>query len=67
MVPRFLMPDFFQQLGWLTPNTWVLEAYRVTFWQDDLTALAVPIGALAITAGGGLWVAKALTRRALSR
>ena len=66
MVPRFLMPEFFQQLGWLTPNTWVLEAYSVTFWRDDLTSLLIPIGALALTAVGGLWIAKTLTRRAMS-
>ena len=66
MVPRFLMPEFFQQLGWLTPNTWVLEAYSVTFWREDLTSLVIPIGALALTAVGGLWIAKTLTRRAMS-
>ena len=33
MVPRFFMPQWLQQLGWLTPNTWALEAYSAIFWR----------------------------------
>jgi len=33
MVPRFLMPEWLQTVGWLTPNAWVLEAYTSTFWR----------------------------------
>ena len=33
MVPRFLMPELLKDLGWLTPNTWVLEAYSGMFWR----------------------------------
>ncbi|MEM8765840.1 MAG: ABC transporter permease [Pseudomonadota bacterium] len=48
MVPRFLMPDVLQNLGWLTPNTWALEAYSGIFWRDDgLLAVAVPVALLA--------------------
>jgi len=35
MVPRFFMPEWLQQLGWLTPNTWVLEAYSAIFWRGE--------------------------------
>ena len=28
MAPRFLMPEALQSLGWLTPHTWVIEAYQ---------------------------------------
>ncbi|MGJ8583344.1 MAG: ABC transporter permease [Marinosulfonomonas sp.] len=33
MVPRFLMPTWLQDLGWLTPNTWAVEAYLQTVWR----------------------------------
>lgn len=37
MVPRFLMPDWLQDVGWITPNTWALEAY------DSVVRLGQPI------------------------
>jgi ABC-2 type transport system permease protein len=47
MVPRFFMPPALQQLGWLTPTTWALEAYTAVFWRGEgLAALALPIGML---------------------
>lgn len=38
MVPRFFMPEWLRELGWLTPNTWVLEAYSGIFWRDQRLA-----------------------------
>jgi ABC-2 type transport system permease protein len=33
MAPRFLMPAALQTLGWLTPHTWVIEAYQTVLWR----------------------------------
>jgi ABC-2 type transport system permease protein len=64
MVPRFFMPQFVQDLGWLTPNTWALEAYTGIFWRDDpLSALLLPWGMLVLAAVIGLLVAQRLARR----
>jgi ABC-2 type transport system permease protein len=64
MVPRFLMPQLLQDLGWLTPNTWALEAYTAIFWKGEpMQALWLPWGLLVITAGVGLLLAQRFTRR----
>jgi len=39
MVPRFLMPLELQQLGWLTPNTWALEAFEGVFRRGESVLL----------------------------
>jgi ABC-2 type transport system permease protein len=43
MVPRFFMPHWLQQLGWVTPNTWALEAYSGVFWRSESALQLVPI------------------------
>lgn len=64
MVPRFLMPEVLQDLGWLTPNTWALEAYSGIFWRgESLTAVLLPVGLLAATGIGGWLLARALAHR----
>jgi ABC-2 type transport system permease protein len=64
MVPRFLMPRFLQDVGWVTPNAWALEAYTSIFWRDEAAiALLVPVGLLVVTAFLGLAIAQRLTRR----
>ncbi len=64
MVPRFLMPEVLQDLGWLTPNTWALEAYSGIFWRGEpLTAVLLPVGLLAATGIGGWLLARTLAHR----
>jgi len=51
MVPRFFMPIWLRDLGWFTPNTWVLEAYSAVFWRDaGLGEVLLPCGLLALLA-----------------
>jgi ABC-2 type transport system permease protein len=67
MVPRFLMPRVLQEVGWVTPNAWALEAYTSIFWRDEsVAALLVPVGLLIASAIMGLAVAQRLTRRLIS-
>jgi ABC-2 type transport system permease protein len=64
MVPRFFMPPFLQDLGWITPNTWALEAYTAIFWRDEpVSALWLPWAVLAAAAIVGLLVSRRLARR----
>lgn len=64
MVPRFLMPPLFQQLGWLTPTAWALEAYTRLFWRGEpVSALLLPVALLAGVAVAGLALARHLARR----
>ncbi len=61
MVPRFLMPAEVQTLGWLTPNTWALEAYASIFWRGDpMMALVLPALVLAASGILGLVIARIL-------
>ena len=64
MVPRFFMPPLLQDLGWITPNTWALEAYTAIFWRDEaMTSLLLPWAMLAGAGIIGLWIAQRAARR----
>ncbi len=64
MVPRFFMPGWLQNLGWLTPNTWVLEAYSgVLARGEPLAMLAFPCAMLGLTGATTLLASHILARR----
>jgi ABC-2 type transport system permease protein len=62
MVPRFLMPPWLQQAGWLTPNAWAIEAYQSALG-EGFAAAAPALGVLGVLAIGGLGCALALAAR----
>jgi ABC-2 type transport system permease protein len=64
MVPRYVMPPLFKSLGWLTPNTWALEAYAGVFWRQAGVLEVLPF-CLALLGSGlaALALAVLLARR----
>jgi ABC-2 type transport system permease protein len=52
MVPRFLMPEWLQDLSWAVPNAWVIEAYHGVLWREagdrETLALIFPAFAVAV-------------------
>ncbi len=63
MVPRFLMPPWLQQAGWLTPNAWAIEAYQMAL-SEGATAALPAWGVLAGLALVGLLVSVGVVQRA---
>jgi ABC-2 type transport system permease protein len=58
MAPRFLMPEALQMLGWLTPHTWVIEAYQTVLWRGLVNATVLEAWTvLASFAGAGFLAA----------
>ena len=37
MIPRFLMPEWLQNLSGFLPSAWVIEAYDALLWQGVAT------------------------------
>ena len=63
MVPRFLMPPWLQDLGWLTPNGWAIDGFAQALGPGPWSGIA---SSVAVLLGGGLlsWaVARRLWRR----
>ncbi len=66
MVPRYMMPPWLQDLGWLTPNAWAIEAYHGALWRGEtLIALLPTFWPLALAALTGLFAALVLSRHRL--
>jgi ABC-2 type transport system permease protein len=64
MVPRFFMPEALRDLGWLTPNTWALEAYSGVLWRGEpLSGVATPIALLLLSGLAGWLLAGLLAHR----
>ena len=58
MAPRFLMPEWLRDLGWITPNAWAIDAYNGTLGQGGaISAMADGWLGLAVFAVAGLCVA----------
>jgi ABC-2 type transport system permease protein len=66
MVPRFMMPLWLQELGRLTPNAWVIEAYHGILWRGEtLPELLPELGNLIAVAVLGTAYAVVASRRSL--
>lgn len=67
MVPRFLMPPWLQDISWITPNAWTIEAYHRLLWQNTpLTEILVPVSILCGASLIGLVMATVFLRQRLS-
>jgi len=67
MVPRFMMPPWLQDIGWFTPNAWVVEAYYGVLWRNEtLVELLPELGLLGVVALAGLGIGIVLSRWRLS-
>ncbi|MBS3743920.1 MAG: ABC transporter permease [Wenzhouxiangellaceae bacterium] len=67
MMPRFLMPGWLRELGWFTPNAWVIESWHGIFWRGNGPAelvqgwavlLATALAAMLLS----IWLAHRLAR-----
>ena len=58
MVPRYLMPPWMQDIGWLTPNAWMIQAFEASVRTGGSTGAVLQAwGVLIAIAASGLAVA----------
>ena len=68
MMPRFLMPGWLRELGWLTPNAWAIDAWQGLFWRGEPVAELVPAWlVLFATAGVAIAASAILAARTSNR
>lgn len=64
MVPRFMMPGWLRELGWLTPNAWAIDAWQGLLWRGaSLAELATAWWVLGLAAALTIGAAILLARR----
>lgn len=68
MAPRFLMPQAFRDLGWITPHAWAIEAYQAVLWRGEFSPVVLASwGFLAGAGAAGLAAALLLEKRRSAR
>lgn len=56
MVPRYLMPQWLQTTGWISPNAWAIEGYSRALGPDPLRAGSVLPAIVLLAVGVAGWL-----------